>query len=140
MRVSEAELAEPTKQLFSRNGFVSFDELRIPVGQKRVDLMMVHKNYPKMVAVELKVSDWKTAVRQALLDTHCAHFSYVALWHKAVPNVDRAWLEKSGVGLISVTNEQAEIKVKARRRVAGLTSSMVKVLETLHDSEDTFLW
>lgn len=140
MRVTEAQLAEPTRELFSRNGFVCFDEIRIPVGQKRVDLMMVHRHYPKMVAVELKVHDWKTAVRQALFDTHCAHLSYVALWHETIPNVDKTWLERSGVGLISVTNERAEIEVKAQRRVAGLTRSMTKVLESLHASNDTFLW
>jgi hypothetical protein len=140
MKVAESQLAEPTRQLFSRSGYVPFDEIRIPVGQKRVDLMMVHRSYPKMVAVELKVSDWKTAVRQALFDTHCSHFSYVALWHEACPNVDKTWLEKTGVGLISVTTEQAEIEVRARRRVGGLTEPMKEVLESLHASDKTFLW
>ncbi len=140
MKIPEAQLAEPTRQLFSRNGFVSFDEIRIPVGQKRVDLMMVHRYYPKMVAVELKVHDWKTAVRQALFDTQCAHLSYVALWHKTIPNVDKTWLEKTGVGLISVTDERAEIEIQARRKMAGLTDSMIKVLESLHAPDDVFLW
>lgn len=140
MKIIEAQLAEPTRELFSRNGFVSFDEIRIPVGQKRVDLMMVHKHYPKMVAVELKVNDWKTAIRQALFDTHCAHLSYAALWHETIPNVDKTWLEKTGVGLISVTADRAEFEVRARRRVAGLTESMKELLESLHASNDSFLW
>ena len=140
MKITEAQLAEPTRELFSREGYVPFDEIRIPVGQKRVDLIMVHRNYPKMVAVELKVNDWKTAVRQALFDTHCAHLSYVALWHENCPKVDKRWLEKTGVGLISVTAEHADIEVKARRRIGGLTQSMKEVLETLRSEDDTFLW
>lgn len=140
MKIAEAQLAGPTRELFSRNGYVPFDEIRIPVGQKRVDLMMVHRNYPKMVAVELKVNDWKTAVRQALFDAHCAHLSYVALWHETCPNVDKTWLEKTGVGLISVTTKGAEIEVRARRRVGGLTESMKEVLASLHAADNTFLW
>ncbi|KKK86895.1 hypothetical protein LCGC14_2758670 [marine sediment metagenome] len=43
---------------------------------------MIKENIKEIVAIEVKIYDWKTAIRQANLNKIACHESYVAIWHE----------------------------------------------------------
>ena len=121
-------------------GYMAFEE--VPFGQKRIDLLMVHRNYPKFVTVELKIKDWKRALQQAIINQFMGHLSYVALWHAFVSRVDRATFEKHGIGLLRVDLESGHEEIKPRRQVQGVTQSMWGALEFIDEAypQKDLLW
>ena len=54
------------------------------------------------MAVELKLFDWKRALRQAILYQLCSDFVYIAMPERAAHRVDMDELKLNGVGLIVV--------------------------------------
>jgi hypothetical protein len=73
--------------------------------QKRVDLGFMSDD--DLVVVELKVSDWRRAVRQAFLNRWVAQSSWVALWHEGVSVAAVEAAREAGVGLLIVTRRTA---------------------------------
>jgi hypothetical protein len=53
-------------------------------------------------AVELKLTDWRKALRQAAIYQLCSDYSYVALPVRTAHSVDADLFKGSGVGLLSV--------------------------------------
>lgn len=78
--------------------------------QKRVDLGFMSDD--GLVVVELKVSDWRRAVRQAFLNRWVAQSSWVALWHEGVTLAAVEAAREAGVGLLVVTRRTAYPLVK----------------------------
>jgi hypothetical protein len=138
--LNEQMLVGPVSRFFSSIGYMPFEE--VPVGQKRVDLLMVHRNYPKFIAVELKVKDWRRALQQAIFNQFVGHLSYVALWHTFVSRVDRAAFEKYGIGLLRVDSENGHEEIKPRRQVQGVTQSMWNALGFIDETrcQEALLW
>jgi hypothetical protein len=71
------------------------------------------------IAIELKVSDWKRALAQAVRVRNSAHIVYVGLWspyvHRAVTPEATAAFEAAGVGLLSV-NGSVNVRLPGQRR------------------------
>ncbi len=67
-------------------------------------------------AVELKLTRWQKALRQAYIYQLCCDFSYVALPLSTVANVDLSQFELSGVGLLSVLQSGWVTEVVAPRK------------------------
>ncbi|MDV3293516.1 MAG: hypothetical protein LYZ70_04535 [Nitrososphaerales archaeon] len=74
--------------------------------RKRIDFVAVKG--ATVYTAELKLTNWKEALGQAFTNLFYADYSYVALWHKAVRNVDRTLFEQSGIGLIEVNGRCVE--------------------------------
>ena len=82
---------------------------------KRIDLVTRKRNGSKIWAIEIKISDWKTAIRQASLNMLAADYCFVALWYKtaggALKNME--YFEKLGIGLFIINeNFIPELKVR----------------------------
>jgi hypothetical protein len=58
-------------------------------------------------AVELKLTDWKKALRQAAIYQLCSDFCYVALPSRTINIVDPEPFKESGVGLLSVREDDS---------------------------------
>lgn len=75
-------------------------------GGKRIDLIIYSENASS--AIEVKLSDWRGALRQASLNKTACEESYVAMWHKqaasALDNIKEFAANK--VGLIIVDNNK----------------------------------
>lgn len=73
----------------------------------------------RSVALEVKVSDWRRALRQAVRVRNSAERVYVALWapyvHRALSAEARRLFAQAGVGLLSVNGDCA-IKIEAPAR------------------------
>lgn len=95
------------------NGFF----FEVPIGnwstsRKRIDMVTMKKN--KIVAIEVKVNDWKTSLKQAYSNLFVSDYSYVAIWHKTLPNIDRDIFNELGIGLLEV-NGSCEMKIEAKK-------------------------
>jgi len=79
----------------------------VQVGSKIADIVLFDNNFEKIVAIELKVSKWKNAFRQALNYQLWASKSYIALYGKHIKNVIKykEIFDKFGIGLISIEKD-----------------------------------
>ena len=82
------------------------------LSRKRIDLVTL-KNH-KLIAIEVKLHNWKNALQQAYTNLYAVDYSYVALWHKTIPRVDMSIFQNYGIGMLEV-NGTCEEKIKARR-------------------------
>jgi len=110
----ESELREPVEKLFSRDAYDVGHE--VPFGLKRIDLFFWREEVSsEIIAVELKLRDWRRAVWQAVHNRQVATWSYIALPAKSVTAVDSGILKSLGLGLISVNPDSARIYMRAKR-------------------------
>lgn len=80
---------------------------------KRIDLVCMRGRH--MHAIELKVRDWRGAVRQAYANLCTADYSYVGLWHEAAARADRDALRRSGLGMLEIDKSACRLAVRPRR-------------------------
>lgn len=78
---------------------------------KKIDA--VTKNF---IAVEAKISDWKSGLEQAVRYKQYANEVYVALSSEYVSKVDRQRFKELNIGLMSVSSEKLIISIRARRQ------------------------
>lgn len=71
-----------------------------------IDLFAEHREDQTTVAVEMKVLDWRGALRQAQIIQPSAHRTFVALWapyvHRAQTPLPTSKLQNCGIGLLAV--------------------------------------
>lgn len=71
------------------------------------------------IAIELKVTDWSRALKQAIRVRNSAHETYVGIWapyvHRCLTPLALARFTASGVGLLAVNGESV-VKLPASPR------------------------
>jgi len=110
-----------------------FCKNEVPFGLKRIDLLFRKRsNGQEIVAVELKLRDWKKAVWQAASNRQVAAYSYVALPSASAAAIDRRLMVSLGLGLIIADPaDDARIVLRAKRsryvnrRIATEISSLL---------------
>lgn len=108
-----------------------FDE--VPVDRRRIDWVFfksLNRDKFEVVTVELKISDWKRAFKQALYNTYCSHKSYVAIWHKYFKRIDRSLFKEYGIGVLEV-NGYVKERIKPEIQLDDITPSMKEILENI---------
>lgn len=97
----EAELISPVKTYFEKIGFSMFHEVRI--GFCRADLVGISEE--TVIAVELKLTNWKKALVQAKNYQLAAEFVFLAFPEKKIDLVLKKaenQLKREGIGLLSI--------------------------------------
>lgn len=120
----EQTLLKPVLRLFPKKRYQRFAE--VPFGRKKVDIWCVSKkDEDPFVCIELKVKDWRKALWQATINFQIAKESYIAIWYKYLPRVEKhaELLDHYGVGLISVGPKSAKIVKNSVSRVIKLPRS-----------------
>jgi hypothetical protein len=109
--VLEVELLAPVVNYFENRGFRAVRE--VAVAGRRADVVAVSED--ALLAVELKVSAWPRALRQAIAYQLWASGSYVALpFSRAIRAVrHRHRFEAEGVGLLAVLDGEVRTFVPA---------------------------
>ena len=74
-----------------------------PCLSKLVDILCFHTETGDCVAIEVKLRDWRRALRQASVYQLLADRAYVALWDAHIGAVDQNAFRERGVGLITVS-------------------------------------
>jgi hypothetical protein len=99
LKIKEKNLLRVLKPFLEEQGIhykkeISFLERRIDiVGARGEDLF----------AFELKVSDWKRVLSQAITCKICCDYSYIAIWHENCPeNLEK--FEMYGIGVLAVSS------------------------------------
>ena len=60
------------------------------------------------------MSDWKSGIYQAVRYKAFSNSSYLAISDEYLDKVDRKFLKKNGIGLITVSNSEAKIIIQAK--------------------------
>ena len=97
----EKQLLKPVAKFAQEQGFC-LQEHELPFYEYRIDLYGFSAHHNSTVAFELKLTDWRRALEQALLYQLCSDYVYIAMPERAAGKVDVAELRSQGIGLISV--------------------------------------
>lgn len=100
------------------------------LSQKRIDIVLIEQSTKEIMAIEVKIYDWKTAVRQANLNKIACHKSYVAIWHEFSHRAlqRRDLFEGLGIGLIIIEQgyqPRVEIQPSETNTVTSLASNYI---------------
>lgn len=108
-QLKEIHLRESVEAFFSEHGFVTFTEVRMM--NRWVDLVAVGNG--DVVAIELKLENWRQAIRQAVAYQLGADLSVVAMpLGKAIDAYrNRYYFRKEGIGLLGVRVRTPEVRV-----------------------------
>lgn len=69
-----------------------------------------------VVAIEVKVSDWRRAIQQAIRNTIVAHRSYVALPSRVASRIhEDTLLKANGIGILTISDD-GDVKISRRAR------------------------
>lgn len=109
--ISENLVQNQVKEHFEHECFTVYEE--VPMLGNRIDIVATKKGGSEVIAVEVKVSDWKRAVQQAVLYRLVADRVYVAIWEDFVHRVDFDVLRHFGIGVLEV-NGYAKCVLPAR--------------------------
>jgi hypothetical protein len=113
--VYENDLYPPMAEYFTKHGYSI--ELEIPIHRNRID--MIAYDQERLIAVELKLKDWRRALRQAAYYQFGSDLSYIAMpFYQAIEAHKRRYqLDKEGIGLFAVILGTGEIRelIKAQQ-------------------------
>lgn len=88
----------------------------VPFKRKRIDIAFCDKSCKKVYAIEVKLNDWKKALKQAALNQIVCNYSYVALPESKINRMNQNDFEyflMNGVGLFSV-GERVKVIITAQ--------------------------
>lgn len=122
----------------------------VPFFGKHVDLVFAQTSMRKICAVEVKLTDWRSALRQASLNQLFACYSYAAFPARTAERLakfgSQIFLE-SGIGIISVSDTTDIIlpaaksshiykdhRVRIRKTLKGSKSQSPKALEVVRNA------
>lgn len=107
--ITEEDLKAGLKSFFRGHGYRAYTEVRMMT--RWVDLVAVKG--AEVVAVEIKIRDWKQALRQAVAYQLGADYSFVAMPfnHACEAYRNRFWFRKEGVGLIAIRPHHKDVRI-----------------------------
>lgn len=70
----------------------------------------------KIVAIEAKIKDWQSGLRQAAANKWFASHSYVLLPHTALSDAARGAAERLGIGIMTYDGNRTRVPLRARRQ------------------------
>jgi hypothetical protein len=107
-KLLEVDLFEPISQYFQDKGY-SID-FEVPVYRNRADMMAYTET--ELIAVELKLKNWKRAIRQASYYQLGADYSYIAMPFNEAFEVHKKhkMLNRERVGLLAVIMDSYEVR------------------------------
>ena len=107
-RLLEEDIEEDVSKFIEEKGYDVYSQVQV-LG-RRIDLLGIQRR--RMVAVELKIRNWRHAICQAYLGSLCADLVYVAVPDSTIRTVEKKIFVDNGVGLLSV-NGGVEVVVEA---------------------------
>ena len=116
MTIPESDMYMPVVNFERFAGCTVVREARIAdwsLSTKRIDVVAIKNRW--MHAIELKVRDWRGALRQAYANLYAADYSYAALWHEAAYRADHGIFRAHGIGLLKVKKRGCEVVLAPKR-------------------------
>ncbi len=115
MKWKEDLLFGPISEYFRTRGYRIYKEVQ--VAKRWVDVLAVGED---LVAIELKVRDWRTALRQAVSYQLGVNYALVAmpLDHVFPALKSRGLFEKEGVGLMAISTSVGDVRTLIEPQVS----------------------
>jgi len=85
--------------------------------RKRIDILLKKKRRNETIAIEVKLTDWTKALKQAILNSSYSDYSYVALPYDISEKIDKIIFVNSGIGLLGVYKGTLKYMVKAKKSI-----------------------
>lgn len=117
-RISEDSLKEQTIAHFLSQGYTRHEE-QLPFLSRLIDLCFYDPDSRKVVSVELKVKNWRDALRQARVYQLCSDEVYVVMHPEFVHRADIELFKQFGIGLLAFGADP-------ERRVGAMRSPLLK--------------
>ncbi len=92
----------------------------------------------EFVSIEAKLSDWKSGTYQAVRYKAFSNSSYLAISEEYLNKVDRKFLRRNGIGLITVSDSGATIIIRAKKNKPSSIVSYYYLTERLINSRSAF--
>jgi hypothetical protein len=120
MKLSEKGLAACLVRFLEDHNRVATE---VPYFEKRIDVVASPFDSNLVKCFEVKVSKWRNAFAQAVLDLPACHYAYVALHADYVHCVERALLQQWGIGLLSLNGRKDSVKEELQARRSPYTNA-----------------
>ena len=111
--LTEKVLTERTESFLKTQGYKVFKEVKLLT--RKVDLVGIRKG--KLIAIEVKVNQWKKALQQAIACSFFFNETYVAIWHRFIKNLNFSLFNQFGIGVMSVNGTITIIEPSIRREI-----------------------
>ena len=138
MKVTEHMMSRPVRDYLAEIGYTQTYE-EVPVFHCVMDIYGASPTGKRTAAVEMKVSNWRRAVRQARVYQLCADLVYVAIHEDYAHRVCLDELGKTGLGLLVVSVGRRVVgSQRVTQRLPATTSTIKRdqyVVSLLHDLE-----
>lgn len=112
--MKETDLISPLVRTYLSKGFKAYAEIQL--SSRWIDIFMINEFTQETIAVELKLTKWKKAYKQAKVYQIVADYVYVGMpeeyIHRAIDN--KELFEESGIGLLSI-NGLASTALNAKK-------------------------
>lgn len=109
--MKESDLATPVMKFMRKELGCSQVKPELPVGLRRIDLVGLRGR--EIIAVELKLRDWRGVLRQAWRNRICSHWSYVALPYDVASHVADQEFKRYGIGVWGVQGSRIIVEKEA---------------------------
>ena len=127
MKVKENKMYSKVSKLFEDDYYVFYNYVIPDNSRREIDVICLEKcACPEIIAVEVKVKDWRRALRQSFKRMFYVDRCYIALLADYIKDVDLDKVNRHGIGLIAVDG-YAEIVMKAKKsdRIIGWRREML---------------
>ncbi len=109
-RATERNLTQALRRWFTRRGSLVLEEVRVQ--PHSIDLVVFDPSTLSLSSVEVKVKDWRKALRQSAINRAFVDLSYVAMPKSAVEKLLKEMSPDLGIGVLSLRPTRKRIMIK----------------------------
>jgi hypothetical protein len=119
VKMNEAYVVESVTEYFDKQSFHIVKEL--PFFERHIDIISFDSRKETLIAVEAKVKNWQSAIRQAITCLLFADKVYIAMPKEFIHRVDLSELDRFGIGLMEVSDNGA-VKIVSKAQDSKYSS------------------
>lgn len=116
-KISERSLAAAIAKWLKRRGFLVLEEVRLQ--PHSIDLVALNPRDLSLMAFEVKVRNWKKALRQSMLNRAFADFSYVAMPSRFARLILQQPRSEDDIGVLSLSVGRSRVRVSLGREASS---------------------
>ncbi|MFS0670150.1 hypothetical protein AB1L12_19820 [Peribacillus frigoritolerans] len=136
--MKETDLISPLVKTYLRRGFKAYAEIQL--SSRWIDIFMINQDTNETIAVELKLTQWKKAYKQAKIYQMVADYVYVGMpekyIHRAIDN--KELFEEIGIGLLSI-NQNVSTSLNAKRSEVIMEKIKRELINKLNSESEVTL-
>lgn len=107
----EADMVDMIRSFLEKQEFRVATE--VPMLSKKIDIVCIDPGKLHIIAIEVKMQEWRRGLQQAITYRICSDFVYLAIHRTFSHRVDKKLLQEMSVGLMVVDRNGVEIAAQA---------------------------